>query len=123
MHSLRPNANLCPQALGLMATILLRQPEHCEAASADEALMSQVMDAILTHRSSPSVMRQACQLVRNLVVRNPELRPVMLQRGAEPIMRGAKKLPECGDVATAALRDLGLDNYNDLIHARGGIAQ
>ena len=100
------------QALGLLATVLLRQPEHCEAASANEPLMAQVMDTMRSHRTNPGVMRQACQLVRNLVVRNPELRQPMLQRGVEPIVRGAKRLPDCKDVGTAALRDLGVDNYN-----------
>lgn len=95
-----------------MATLLLRQPEHCDAAFANEALMSQVVDSMLAHRGSPAVMRQACQLVRNLVVRNPNLRKPMLGKGVEPVLRGAKQLRECDDVALAALRDLGLDDYN-----------
>ena len=99
------------QALGLLATVLLRQPEHCEAAFAHEALMAEVVDAMLAHRGSASVMRQACQLVRNLVVRNTELRRPMLDKGVEAVLRGAKRLNECDDVATAALRDLGLSDY------------
>jgi hypothetical protein len=101
------------QALGLMATVLLRQPEHCALADANEGLMAQVTDAIFCHRASPPVMRQACQLVRNLVVRNEDLRVPMLKRGVEPVLREARQLPECGDVALAALRDLSLDNYNN----------
>ena len=112
-HTLNTSTNNCTvQALGLLATVLLRQPEHCDAANANERLMTQVVDAMLTHRSSPAVMRQACQVVRNLVVRNTHLRQPMLQRGVEPVLRGAKKLTDCGDVALAALRDLGLDDYN-----------
>lgn len=100
------------QALGLLATVLLRHPEHCEAAAANEALMGEVVDAMLAHRGSASVMRQACQLVRNLVVRNTELRRPVLDRGVEAVLRGAKKLQDCDDVAIAALRDLGVADYN-----------
>ena len=108
----RSQAGACVQALGLLATVMLRHPEHCEAAAAHEAAMAEVIDAMLAHRSSAAVMRQACQLVRNLVVRNTELRRPVLDRGVEPLLRGAKKLPDCDDVATAALRDLGLADYN-----------
>jgi armadillo repeat-containing protein 6 len=100
------------QALGLLATVLLRQPEHCEALFGDESLMSEVMDVLLAHRQSPTVMRQACQLIRNLVVRNPELRQPLLRKGLEPLLRSAKSLKDCDDVAAAALRDLGFNDYN-----------
>jgi hypothetical protein len=48
------------------------------------------------------------------VVRNPELRPSFLDKGAETLLRGAKKAfpDQCRDVGSAALRDLGLDDYN-----------
>ena len=101
------------QALGLLATVMLRQPEHCAEASADDGLMAQITDAVFVHRDNPAVMRQACQLVRNLVVRNPELRQPMIHRGVEPVLREARKLPDCDDVGRAALRDLGCDDYND----------
>jgi hypothetical protein len=64
------------------------------------------------HSKSAAVMRQACQLIRNLVVRNPELRQPILGKGMEPLLRGAKALKDCDDVAAAALRDLGLNDYN-----------
>jgi hypothetical protein len=61
-----------------------------------------------------AVQRQACMAVRNMVVRNPELRPGFLAAGAEDLLRSVKLLfpGSCKDVASAALRDLGLDNYN-----------
>jgi hypothetical protein len=48
-------------------------------------------------------------------VRNPELRPIVLDKGSEELVRMAKRLhpKTCGDVGAAALRDMGLDNYND----------
>lgn len=52
--------------------------------------------------------------MRNMVVRNLELRPVFLGKGAEDAVRAAKRAhpKSCTDVGSAALRDLGLDNYN-----------
>jgi hypothetical protein len=65
--------------------------------------------------SAAAVQRQACMAVRNMVVRNPELRPGFLAAGCEGLLRAVKGLHPgaCKDVASAALRDLGLDNYND----------
>ncbi|KAF6264410.1 armadillo-type protein [Scenedesmus sp. NREL 46B-D3] len=61
-----------------------------------------------------AVQRQACMAVRNMVVRNPELRPGFLAAGAEDLLRAVKLLfpGSCKDVASAALRDLGLEHYN-----------
>ncbi|KAF8072541.1 ARMC6 [Scenedesmus sp. PABB004] len=62
-----------------------------------------------------AVQRQACMAVRNMAVRNPELRPAFLAAGVEELLRGARAAfpGACKDVAAAALRDLGLDNYNN----------
>jgi hypothetical protein len=39
-------------------------------------------------------------------------RPLILEKGLEPLLRKAKDTHEtCKDVGSAALRDLGLDNY------------
>lgn len=99
------------QALGLLATLLLRQPEHCSSAFAQPNLVRLVVDAMNAHEASASVMRQACQVVRNLVVRNPDLRKPVMNTGAHIAMRSARNIPECSDVARAALRDLGFDDY------------
>lgn len=65
--------------------------------------------------SAAAVQRQACMALRNMVVRNPELRPGFLSAGCEGLLRSVKGLypSACKDVASAALRDLGLDNYQD----------
>jgi hypothetical protein len=106
-------SDACPQlqALGLLATLLLRHPDHCEAAFAHPGLMDLVADIINSHDSSAPVMRQACQVVRNLVVRNSNLRKPVIDMGIAPVVRSAKKLQDCNDVAVAALRDLGFDDY------------
>jgi len=65
--------------------------------------------------AAAAAQRQACMAVRNMVVRNPELRPGFLAAGSEGLLRGVKGVfpGACKDVASAALRDLGLDNYQD----------
>jgi hypothetical protein len=65
--------------------------------------------------SAAAVQRQACMAVRNMVVRNPELRPAFLAAGCEGLLRGVKGLfpGACKDVGSAALRDLGLGSYQD----------
>lgn len=51
--------------------------------------------------------------LRNMVARSPELRPAVLERGAEAFLRRAKVVhpATCADVGAAALRDLGFDDY------------
>lgn len=59
------------------------------------------------------VQRQACQAIRNIAGRCPELRASITEKGAEPLLRQcAVTFPAaCKDVSSAALRDLGFDNY------------
>ena len=40
------------------------------------------VDALSELSQHAAVCRQACLLVRNMAVRNPELRPVLLEKGA-----------------------------------------
>eukprot|EP00879_Flechtneria_rotunda_P031185 GHRR01034045.1.p2 GENE.GHRR01034045.1~~GHRR01034045.1.p2 ORF type:complete len:199 (+),score=118.64 GHRR01034045.1:519-1115(+) len=90
--------------------------------SMQEGTASQVFGVGVTAKSSnttgsaaaAAVQRQACMAVRNMVVRNPALRPGFLAANAEQLLRSVKGLfpASCKDVASAALRDLGLDNYN-----------
>eukprot|EP00892_Ulva_mutabilis_P010855 jgi/Ulvmu1/8141/UM040_0037.1 len=108
----KQSPRVCTQVLGLLATVLLRQPEHCDALAGDASLFGHITDAILAQRGSAPVMRQAAQLVRNLIVRNTHLRPqVLAAQGVEPALRAGRRLPDCGDVCCAALRDLGLTDY------------
>ncbi len=60
------------------------------------------------------VQRQACIALRNLVARCKEQQDKILALGAEEAIRVAKKTfsASCQDVGSAALRDLGCDNYN-----------
>ena len=60
------------------------------------------------------VQRQACIALRNMVARCKEQRACLLELGFEEVVRAAKKdFPlACKDVGSAALRDLGCDNYD-----------
>ncbi|KAF5829233.1 hypothetical protein DUNSADRAFT_16391 [Dunaliella salina] len=98
--------------LGVLAAITLRQPTIATQC-AEAGVVDWVMECLTDMASSPLVCRQACILMRNMVVRNPELRPAFLEKGAEGVVRAAKAAHplSCKDVGSAALRDLGLENY------------
>eukprot|EP00198_Chlamydomonas_reinhardtii_P003087 XP_001692423.1 predicted protein [Chlamydomonas reinhardtii] len=101
-------------ALGLLGNMMLRQPEICTQA-AEAGVPELVVDLMTRWPGRSPVQRQACLVTRIMVARNPELRPAYLERGAEALLRAAKAAhpAACKDVGAAALRDLGLDNYND----------
>ncbi|KAG2442170.1 hypothetical protein HYH02_009658 [Chlamydomonas schloesseri] len=101
-------------ALGLLGNMMLRQPEICTQA-AEAGVPELVVDLMNRWPARAPVQRQACLVTRIMVARNPELRPAYLERGVEPLLRAAKTAhpASCKDVGSAALRDLGLDNYND----------
>lgn len=97
-------------------------PGRIPAASTDSAESDDLASKVFgvgvassnSNGSAAAVQRQACMAVRNMVVRNPELRPGFLAANAEELLRAVKtSFPgSCKDVASAALRDLGLNNYN-----------
>lgn len=102
------------------ATVAANGSKDTAAADQDvDELASRVFGVGISSGSNgggsvAAVQRQACMAVRNMVVRNPELRPGFLAAGAEGLLRSVKGLfpAACKDVGAAALRDLGLDNYN-----------
>ena len=120
---------------GLLAAMTLRQP-GVAARAADAgavAALCQALGRLTTTTTtataavakkglpaangtdSAAACRQLCMAVRNMAGRGgDELRAAFLARGAEPLLRAAKSThpAACGDVGSAALRDLGLDNYN-----------
>ncbi|CAG9467154.1 unnamed protein product [Pedinophyceae sp. YPF-701] len=105
-------SNVVEQALGTVAALLLRNPDGCERA-AGCGWPAAVAAAMRSHEGSGPVQRQGCMLVRNLVARNAELRPVVAEAGAEGLIRAAmtKYAGACKDVGSAALRDLGCDDW------------
>ncbi|CAN6482876.1 unnamed protein product [Victoria cruziana] len=101
------------EIMSTICVVSLRSPEN--AASAMEAGAGDlVVEAMMRFPRASQMQRQACLMIRNLVVRNPENRDIFLNNGTEKIIRQAKHNHEsCKRAATDALRDLGLDSYND----------
>ena len=104
------------QCVGALAAACLKRPEAataCASANAFEIVAEAMAGAVGV--SHAGLQRQACMFFRNAVVRNPGLRAAALATTAEASLRSAKKNhpAACADVATAALRDLGCDNYNE----------
>ncbi|KNA05030.1 hypothetical protein SOVF_194120 [Spinacia oleracea] len=110
--SLLTKPSVIQEVMYIISVISLRLPDH--ASRAIEAGAGDL--AIQTMQNFPAaqlLQRNACIMIRNLVVRNPENRKILLDNGIEKIIRKAKERHQnCKAAATDALRDLGLDNYN-----------
>jgi len=102
------------QAIGALGALMLKNPVGAAECSG-AGVFDVVLEAMQLAKESKGVQRQACMFLRNVVVRNPENKPLVLAGGAEDLLRAAKKLHpnECMDVSSAAMRDLGCENYND----------
>ncbi|CAA7395814.1 unnamed protein product [Spirodela intermedia] len=100
------------EIMTVISALSLRTPEN--AARAIEAGAGDL--AIQAMRKFPSayqMQKQCCLMIRNLVVRNPENRTILLGNGVERLIRKAKSSSAiCKEAASAALRDLCLDDYN-----------
>lgn len=99
------------EIMSIISVLSLRSPENAaraiEAGAGDLAIQSM-------HKfpAAHQMQRNSCLMIRNLVVRNPENRTILLNNGIEQYIRKAKQIhSNCKDAATDALRDLGLDNY------------
>ncbi len=117
---LHDSPNLCTYVLPCLTRLRLYGtppaplPQICTQA-AEAGVPDMVVEAMQRHPGRAPVQRQACLVVRIMVARNPELRQPYLDKGVEALLRQAKAAhpASCKDVGSAALRDLGLDNYND----------
>uniref|UniRef100_A0A0A9EWU9 Uncharacterized protein n=1 Tax=Arundo donax TaxID=35708 RepID=A0A0A9EWU9_ARUDO len=98
--------------MSMVTVLTLRSPENA-ARAMQVGYGTLAIQAMQRFPSSGQTQKQACLMIRNLVVRNPENRTILLNDGAEKLIRKAKMVHgSCKDAATSALRDLGLDNYN-----------
>lgn len=100
------------EVMSIIGVLSLRSPENAaravEAGAGDLAIQS-----MQKFPCAYQMQRQSCLMIRNLVARNPENRTILLSNGIEKLIRKAKGSHQtCKDAATAALRDLGLDDYN-----------
>ncbi|KAF3534781.1 hypothetical protein DY000_02036635 [Brassica cretica] len=100
------------EVMSIISIICLRSPDH--AASAIEAGAGDLaIQAMKRFPAAAQMQRNACNMIRNIAVRNAENRKILLANGIEKLIRNAKANNEiCRASATDALRDLGLDNYN-----------
>lgn len=100
------------EVMSIICVLSLRSPENAaravEAGAGDLAIQ-----AMQKFPVAYQMQKQCCLMIRNLVVRNLENRTILLGNGIEKLIRKAKRSQDsCKDAATAALRDLGLDDYN-----------
>ncbi|XP_027361471.1 armadillo repeat-containing protein 6 [Abrus precatorius] len=100
------------EIMSIISVLSLRSPENAaraiEAGAGDLAIQ-----AMQKFPTAHQMQRNSCLMIRNLAVRNPENRTILLNNGIEKCIRKAKQThTNCKDAATDALRDLGLDNYN-----------
>ncbi|KAM0003516.1 putative armadillo repeat-containing protein [Helianthus debilis subsp. tardiflorus] len=109
---LADDPSVLQEVMTIICTLCLRSPANAslamEAGAGDLAIQS-----MQKFPDSYQLQKNACLMIRNLVARNPENRPVLLSNGIEKLIRNAKESHKsCKDAAVAALRDLGLENYN-----------
>lgn len=100
------------EVMSVICTLSLRSPDNAaraiEAGAGDLAIQ-----AMQKFPEAHQLQKNSCLMIRNLVVRNPENRTLLLSNGIEKIIRTAKgNHQSCKEAATDALRDLGLNNYN-----------
>ncbi|KAI9124143.1 hypothetical protein K1719_005443 [Acacia pycnantha] len=100
------------EIMSIITVLSLRSPDNAacavEAGAGDLAIQ-----AMQKFPAAQQLQRNSCLMIRNLVVRNPENRTILLNNGVEKYIRKAKQNHDsCKEAATDALRDLGLDDYN-----------
>ncbi|KAL6912091.1 hypothetical protein ACP4OV_000896 [Aristida adscensionis] len=104
--------SIIQEVMSMVTVLTLRSPENA-ARAMEVGYGTLAIQAMQRFPSSGQTQKQACLMIRNLVVRNPENRTILLNDGAEKLIRKAKMMHgNSKDAATSALRDLGLDNYN-----------
>ncbi|KAK6776163.1 hypothetical protein RDI58_027164 [Solanum bulbocastanum] len=100
------------EVMSMITVLSLRSP-HNAACAIEAGAGDIVIQAMQRFPESELLQRSCCFMIRNLVVRNPENRTILLGNGIEKLIRKAKmNYKSCKNAATDALRDLGLDNYN-----------
>lgn len=97
---------ICEVGCAAIATIVLRNPEHCRIVM--EAGGAEVLvKTLILHPSNGAVQKQACMAIRNLVARTRNYNQTFLDLGVEPlIQRAMSSYKDLHDEAKAALRDL-----------------
>ncbi|TSP09101.1 Armadillo repeat-containing protein 6 [Bagarius yarrelli] len=101
------NAQVCEQGCAALCVLALRKPNNCKVIMESGGALA-ALQAMKTHPAETSVQKQSCMLLRNLVARTRDFSQSILEMGAEALISQAlASHRDCGDVARAALRDLG----------------
>uniref|UniRef100_A0A8C9UF40 Armadillo repeat containing 6 n=1 Tax=Serinus canaria TaxID=9135 RepID=A0A8C9UF40_SERCA len=96
------NPQICEQGCAALCMLALRKPENCSVIMEGGGALA-ALQAMKAHPREVAVQKQACMLIRNLVLCGP-----ILALGAEVLIAEARAAHrDCDDVARAALRDLG----------------
>lgn len=104
-HLKRPK--VLEQGCAALAAVALRDSDNCQAIAAESG-PHVLVKCIIMHQDKPKLIGTACRAIRNLVARNPEIRPLVLEEAAEQYINEAmSKHPEIKDDCKGALRDLG----------------
>ncbi|XP_061879515.1 armadillo repeat-containing protein 6 isoform X1 [Entelurus aequoreus] len=107
MNRHQTNAAVCEQGCACLSVLALRKPNNCKVIMEEGGALAAV-HAMRTHACAVNVQKQACMLLRNLVSREPNYSQPILDLGVEPLIAQALRThQDCGDIAKAALRDLG----------------
>lgn len=101
------NAQVCEQGCAAMCVLALRKPNNCKVIMENGGALA-ALQAMKSHPAEVNVQKQSCMLLRNLVSRTKDFNQPILEMGAEALIGQAlASHRDCGDVARAALRDLG----------------
>ena len=111
---------LVEHGLACLAAMSLRSPSNSRRIMGTGAATVMVL-AMRKHADRAAVQRQGCLAFRNMAARCPEFRLVMLDAGAEEVLRAAGRHQAAVDEAYAALRDLGCEVQKVKITADGRI--
>jgi len=101
----RTDAKVLAKAFKALSVLTLRMPENCTRI-AETGGIPCLLDLMRAHSEKEDLQAHCCTIIRNLVSRNQELVPVILDEGGEELVRRAAVFPRCNELAFNALRDL-----------------
>ena len=115
------NSIVQEHACGTMAAMALRKPRNAVFIVEQHHGHVHIISAM--RNQSILVKRQGALALRNLVSRSPELKEILLDAGAEEVLREAGRHQGCVDEAYAALRDLGCSVQVLMVEENGKTVQ
>jgi hypothetical protein len=115
------DAALMEHAIACLAAMSLRSPSNSQKIVDSGVAVELLVKNMRRHFSHQSLQRQGCLTLRNIAARSPEIRAILLDAGAEQVLRDAGRLQAVVDEAYAALRDLGCEVHYVKVSSDGTI--